>query len=271
MINPESFAHHFRKLQSDGAARNTGSTNFSTTTTNLNLPPPPAYTPSANMLPPVPSNLLSDDVDDEYDEDEDDAEAAGTTTTITVTAPVKVVGHGNILNTSSLASVVSTALTTALQQHEQQMQAGATAETGDDNPSRVHARGDNPKRTPRSLCMNVNCGVSIVGSRNVVGESVAKAALAVRMSAISAAAAGAAVTSTPDGTNPSPKRPAEEVSSPTIYIHQCMTIKLMASIRRPMKELRPPRKSTRRNDDLRHSIVFSLLDHGLLPGIMMVS
>ncbi|KAI9887411.1 MAG: hypothetical protein M1823_000748 [Watsoniomyces obsoletus] len=209
MINPESFAHHFRKLQADGAFRNASET---TQATSLNLPPPPAYTPSANM-PPLASNTLWNEAENEYDDDDDDDAEAGSgtnTTTIEVAAPIKIVGHGNILNTSSLAQSMSTALTAALKQHEQQPQ--STEEASDDNTVAADVQREAAKKTtpPRSLRININCSVSIVGSRNVVGDSVAKAALAARMAAISAAAAGASVSSSAVGTSVGVKRSAEE-------------------------------------------------------------
>ncbi|KAI9790274.1 MAG: hypothetical protein M1816_005299 [Peltula sp. TS41687] len=203
---PDSIAHQIRKLQADGPLRTTGSTattSSSTTTAstnNLNLPPPPAYTPSSTMHLPINNYIpaghddgFTDDEADEYDDDEEDDRSPyhHPTTSITVTAPVKVVGHGNILNTSSLTSMLSSSLTTALQQHQTQLQhhmllqeGNTNANTGGDSPPKwVAGRRSTHQSRPalRPLHLNVNCAVSIVGSRNVVGESVAKAAVVARM------------------------------------------------------------------------------------------
>lgn len=274
---PDSIAHQFRKLQADGAIRTTGGTTTSSTTAstnNLNLPPPPAYTPSSNMHLPINNHIpghddgFTDDDTDGYDDEDDEGSPYYPTTSITVTAPVKVVGHGNILNTSSLTSMLSSSLTTALQQHQTQLQSQQDANTANDSSHKT----DNGKRSNhqlrpalRPLHLNVNCAVSIIGSRNVVGESVAKAAVVARMMGLastspSATAGGAAAslpsfttttaaTTTDNGTNAvvaTRKRPAESVRrifhSQTLSFNLSSNFRFNGTIQESTAEVEPPSK-----------------------------
>ena len=224
-MTQDSIIHQFHKLQAEGAFRH--STTPTIQSSALNLPPPPAYSPSSTA---VPQTNHADEDDDEYYSDGDDDPHGSPATTITVTAPIKVVGHGNILNTSNLTSMLSYSLTAALQQHQQQMllvgseDSTTTAPAGDGRGLvKEGSKKTGTRPALRPLHLNINCAVSIVGSRNVVGENVAKAALVARMTAASSAAAPGSAGAAPSTANPGTtttgdvsstrKRTAESVSS----------------------------------------------------------
>lgn len=201
-MDSESYARHLRKLQADRLSRSRVTASASTTRNTLNLPPPPAYTPSATLQPSAPSqvapsidprtNLDRRYSDDEEDEDEDDDELEhrlAWATNVTVTAPVKVVGHGNVLNTSSLMGMLGSSIAAALEQHQaqlrlQQQQQSSQIQTSDTPVEGNTERGRTPSGATRDILrplkLNVSCGVSIVGNRNIVGESLARAAVVAR-------------------------------------------------------------------------------------------
>ena len=190
-----ALAHQFRKSQMDGAP--------STSNGGIRLPPPPAYTPSATIQPPPrrPHPSIDDDEDeggdDDEDDDEDDLDArASATTTVNVTAPVRLMGHGNILNMASVTSMVGSSVATAVRQHQEQQQSqrqslvasSALESDGDSKMRRRERRLARPIFRP--LILNVNCGVTIVGSRNIVGEPLVKAAALMRLSSTSPSGTG---------------------------------------------------------------------------------
>ena len=198
-MDSESYARHLRKLQADRLSRSRVPASAPTTRNTLNLPPPPAYTPSVTLPPSAPSQIApaigprttpdrrySDDEEDE-DEEEDELEhRLAWATNISVTAPVKVVGHGNVLSTSSLMGMLGSSIAAALEQHQAQLrlqqpshtQASDTPVEG--NMGRGRTAAEATRDTLRPLNLNVSCGVSIVGNRNVVGELRARAAVVAR-------------------------------------------------------------------------------------------
>ncbi len=235
-MNPDMYAQHLRKLQADRLSRSRITTTSSAAANNtLNLPPPPAYTPSPTLQPvaappmpqvnpstPRPANYYDDEEEDE-DEEELEYRAPSWATNITVTAPVKVVGHGNILNTSSLMSMLGSSIAAALQQHQQQQHLhqrpeqqeqptqSAESEPTDGTKEAKRLSEGMPRDILRPLNLNVNCGISIIGSRNIVGESLAKAAVIAR--ATHAANANPATAAVHGDLSKGSKRKADTVST----------------------------------------------------------
>lgn len=203
-MTQDSLFHQYCKIQADRLRGNqtTQRPSISTSNVPLNLPPPPAYTPAPSSTAAhqaqeaSPSDSINDDEYCYYDDEETDSpysSSPASQTTISVTAPVKITGHANILNTSSLASMIGSSVNTALQ-HQQQ-----SLSELDPPPSTEYAcnDGDNgaggggkegkkccpcPRLVARPVKLNINCAITISGSRNIVGELVSKAGLAARLS-----------------------------------------------------------------------------------------
>ncbi|RDI78894.1 Pre-mRNA-splicing factor [Venturia inaequalis] len=128
-------------------------------TTETTIPPPPPYTPPVNLSCFFPPNCqptsepLLEDLFDQDPSDEDSPPEAPTTT-ITLSAPITIHGHGNIISFPAHEFTRMAAwIVTAVQKSNA---ATASAEGG---------RGGN-------VSVNLNCGITVNGQRNVVGTAV---------------------------------------------------------------------------------------------------
>jgi ribosomal protein S9 len=150
----QSLSHLHRKLQTDGANRQTSSHSFP----GLTVLPPPAYTPT-------PLSTRQPDIThpDPYANDESDGDGSyyppPPPITIKVDAPLKDIGHANIVGfenqtmTARLASTVVASIQRSI------------ATVGD-------------TANARPLEVTVGCGVTIVGSRNAIGDGMTRALMA---------------------------------------------------------------------------------------------
>ena len=114
---------------------------------------PPAYTSlPTNATLPQPNITLNQVIEDE----EDDCIPLSPIS-LSVSAPLKITGHGNVVSIDSATSTsaLTTAIVAALQQTSMIDEEGRT----------------------RPLHLTVTSGVSILGSRNVVGRAAASAAI----------------------------------------------------------------------------------------------
>jgi hypothetical protein len=108
---------------------------------------PPAYSSlSTNAAIPQPNVILNQAIDDEYDDC-----IPLSPISLNVSAPLKITGHGNVISIDSAASTaaLTASIVAALQQTSMIDEEGRT----------------------RPLTLTVTGGVSILGSRNVVGRA----------------------------------------------------------------------------------------------------
>ncbi|KAI9766106.1 MAG: hypothetical protein M1840_006813 [Geoglossum simile] len=122
----------------------------------LTVLPPPAYTPATTAPPSTQQQPGGTAQPDPYaDDDSDEDGCSYRPIAIRIDAPLKVVGHANVVSadtqtmTARLASTVVATIQGSL--------AAAAA---------------------RPLQVTVACGVTVVGSRNVIGDGVTRALMA---------------------------------------------------------------------------------------------
>jgi hypothetical protein len=153
-----------------------------TTTTETEMPLPPPYTPPTNLSCFYPT--------EDGQEEEDEEEETTPSTNITFNSPITIHGHNNIVSFSSADFTRMAAMIVAT------VQKSTTVE-----PS-------------RNININVNCGITVVGQRNLIGNGGIRPMALRQQMGQQVAAAAAATTTVPTGTGASSsslKRKAEEV------------------------------------------------------------
>lgn len=130
------------------------------------MPPPPAYHSVINPNAPIP-NLHSHLFDpDEDEKDEDD------TPEVNINATTQIRGHGNIISIAQMDSVRIANLIAILlhggvsptlpPQHPAQAQQAHS-------PQQRHRPENRERRHWPKININVNCGATVIGDRNIVG------------------------------------------------------------------------------------------------------
>jgi len=152
----QSLPHLYLKLQADRQTPAPAPQPFP----GLDALPPPAYT-SAPPTVPLPGSTYTDPyADDESETDEDGpCDLPPPPITLKVDAPLKVIGHANIVcsDTQTMAARLASAVAASIQ--ASLAAAGGTARA-------------------RPLEVIVGCGVTVMGSKNIVGDGMAKVLLA---------------------------------------------------------------------------------------------
>ncbi|KAH0544984.1 hypothetical protein FGG08_000910 [Glutinoglossum americanum] len=120
----------------------------------LTVLPPPAYTPTPQTVQHLVS-AYADPYADESESEEDEYYEPPPPITIKVDAPLKIIGHANIVcsDTQTMTTRLASAVVASIQRTF--AAAGATANA-------------------RPLDVAVGCGVTIAGSKNIVGDGMAK-------------------------------------------------------------------------------------------------
>ncbi|PVH93944.1 hypothetical protein DM02DRAFT_646190 [Periconia macrospinosa] len=135
------------------------------------MPPPPAY---YTVMDPTPNEDMHSSYNPEDDKDEEE------TPEITVNASTQIRGHGNIISiaqmdSARIASLVAMLLygnspQTASQQQQQQPSSPEQAQVPSPelSPQPHNERLYHARKVPKMI-INVNCGATVVGDRNIVG------------------------------------------------------------------------------------------------------
>lgn len=161
------------KLQTflqDLQSRRDQSTTLNPAESTEGMPPPPAYHSVVNGSVPLPSLHNPYDADDDEKEDDDTPE-------VNINATTQIRGHGNIISIAQMDSVRIANLiaillhggvppTVPLQHAAAQGQAPAHGMQAAAHRHRAERR--DARHWPK-ININVNCGATVIGDRNIVG------------------------------------------------------------------------------------------------------
>ncbi|KAI9775459.1 MAG: hypothetical protein M1839_001076 [Geoglossum umbratile] len=152
----QSLPHLLLKLQTDRQAPAPPPQPFP----GLDALPPPAYTPAHPTIP-LPGNSYTDPYTDDESETDNDghSDLPPPPIVLRVDAPLKVIGHANIVcsDTQTIAAQLASAVAASIQ-------------------ASLAAAGDTARARPLEVV--VGCGVTVMGSKNIVGDGMAKVLLA---------------------------------------------------------------------------------------------
>ncbi|KAI9722244.1 MAG: hypothetical protein M1812_001716 [Candelaria pacifica] len=171
MIPTDSFLHAHRKILSETLSTTTTTPTSPPTTTSSpqSQPPPPAYTPTTQLPTPTNQNqpttttLPTTLTYDPYSS-EDFPSPSPPPITIKIDASTKIVGHGNYISSSIVDSqyVKSEKIVAGIL--ERLKESGVFFACDGDGDGEGEGMGSG-----REVDVSLNCGVSVVGCRNVVG------------------------------------------------------------------------------------------------------
>ncbi|KAF2255922.1 hypothetical protein BU26DRAFT_11772 [Trematosphaeria pertusa] len=167
------------QANSDSAERTPGSED---------MPPPPAYHMVVDPAAPIPNLHNPYDADDEEKDDDDTPE-------VNINATTQIRGHGNIISIAQMDSVrianlVAILLHGGIPPTVPLAQAAAQAAhqpAGYREPPRHRPLRRDPRHFP-NININVNCGATVIGDRNIVGPGLGDIARHMQMAQRSQAA-----------------------------------------------------------------------------------